>query len=124
MQKYIAEYMKLAQNQVVVRKPNEPTEEYQADMADKKDESEFKSVLQDVEYKDTPEVPKEKEFGDKANQSLFKQLLKDKKEKIEAEKKETAQPHMDKEEKGTPSALKAAHKGPIKGNPHPDPKRK
>ncbi len=120
MQKYIAEYMKLAQNQVVVRKPNEPTEEYQADMADKKDESEFKSVLQDLEYKDAPEVPKEKEFGDKANTSL----LKDKKEKIEAEKKETAQPHMDKEEKGTPSALKAAHKGPIKGNPHPDPKRK
>jgi len=124
MQKYIAEYMNLAQNQVVVRKPGEPTEEYQDNMAKEKDENEFRSVLQDLEYKDNPELPKEKAFGDEANKSLFKELLKDRKEKIEAEKKETAQPHMDKEEKGTPSALKAAHKGPIKGNPHPDPKRK
>ena len=124
MSEYIANYMGLARNQVVVRKPGEPTEEYQDNMAKEKDESEFKSVLQDVEYKDTPELPKEKAFGDEANKSLFKELLKDRKEKVEAEKKETAQPAMDKEEKGTPSALKAAHKGPVKGNPHPDPKRK
>ena len=118
MQKYIAEYMNLAQNQVVVRKPGEPTEEYQDNMNKEKDENEFRSVLQDLEYKDNPELPKEKEFGDKANQSLFKELLKDRKEKIEAEKKETAQPQMDKEEKGTPSPFTKPT------NPHPDPKRK
>jgi len=118
MQQYIAEYMGLAKNQVVVRKPNEPSEEYQADMGKEKDESEFRSVLQDVEYKDTPEVPKEKEFGDKANQSLFKELLKDRKEKIEAEKKETAQKQMDKDEKGTPSPFTKPK------NEHPDPVRR
>ena len=118
MQQYIAEYMGLAKNQVVVRKPNEPSEEYQADMGKEKDESEFRSVLQDVEYKDTPEVPKEKEFGDKANQSLFKELIKDRKEKIEAEKKETAQKQMDKDEKGTPSPFTKPK------NEHPDPVRR
>ena len=74
MGEYIANYMGLARNQVVVRKPGEPTEEYQDNMAKQKDESEFKSVLQDVEYKDTPELPKEKAFGDEANKSLFKEL--------------------------------------------------
>ena len=117
MAEYIANYMGLARNQVVVRKPGEPTEEYQEQMAEK-EKSEFKSVLQDVEYKDAPEVPAEKQFGDKANQSLFKELLKDRKEKIEAEKKETAQPQMDKEEKGTMSPLSKSK------NEHPDPKRK
>tara|TARA_A100001015_G_C15038272_1_gene737768 strand:- start:3368 stop:3973 length:606 start_codon:yes stop_codon:yes gene_type:complete len=117
MQQYIAEYMGLAKNQVVVRKPNEPSEEYQADMGKEEETTEFRSVLQDVEYKDTPELPKEKEFGDKANQSLFKELLKDRKEKVEAEKKETTQKQMDKDEKGTPSPFSKPK------NPHPDPKR-
>jgi hypothetical protein len=117
MQQYIAEYMGLAKNQVVVRKPNEPSEEYQADMGKEEETTEFRSVLQDVEYKDTPELPKEKEFGDKANQSLFKELLKDRKEKVEAEKKETAQKQMDKDEKGTPSPFSKPK------NQHPDPKR-
>lgn len=118
MAEYIANYMGLARDQVVVRKPGEPTEEYQDNMAKEKDQSEFQSVLQDVEYKDAPKVPAEKQFGDKANQSLFKELLKDRKEKVEAEKKETAQPQMDKEEKGTMSPLSKSK------NEHPDPKRK
>ena len=118
MADYVAQQMGVARDCVVVRKPNEPTEEYQEDMLDKKDESEFKSVLQDVEYKDAPEVPAEKEFGDKANQSLFKELLKDRKENVEAEKKETAQKQMEKDEKGTPSPFSKPK------NPHPDPKRK
>ena len=87
-------------------------------MAEKEKKSEFMSVLQDVEYKDAPEVPAEKEFGDKANQSLLKELLKDRKEKIEAEKKETDQKSMDKDEKGTPSPLSKPK------NVHPDPKRR
>ena len=118
MQQYIADYMGLAKNQVVVRKPNEPTEEYQDNMAKEKDENEFRSVLQDIEYKDTPELPKEKAFGDEANKSLFKELLKDRKEKVEAEKKEPDQKHMDKDEKGTPSPFTKPK------NEHPDPKRR
>ena len=118
MSEYIANYMNIARNQVVVRKPGEPTEEYQDNMAKEKDENEFRSVLQDLEYKDTPELPKEKAFGDEANKSLFKELLKDRKEKVEAEKKESTQKAMDKEEKGTPSPFSKST------NPHPDPKRK
>ena len=118
MSEYIANQMGLAKNQVVVRKPGEPTEEYQEEMKEKENKSEFMSVLQDVEYKDAPEVPAEKEFGDKANQSLLKELLKDRKEKVEAEKKETDQKSMDKDEKGTPSPLSKPK------NVHPDPKRR
>ena len=118
MAEYIANYMGLARNQVVVRKPGEPTEEYQDNMAKEKDENEFRSVLQDLEYKDTPELPKEKAFGDEANKSLFKELLKDRQEKVEAEKKEPDQKHMDKDEKGTPSPFTKPK------NEHPDPKRR
>ena len=118
MSESIANYMNIARNQVVVRKPGEPTEEYQDNMAKEKDENEFRSVLQDLEYKDTPELPKEKAFGDEANKSLFKELLKDRQEKVEAEKKEPDQKHMDKDEKGTPSPFTKPK------NEHPDPKRR
>ena len=117
MADYIAQQMGVTRDCVVVRKPNEPTEEYQENMGKEKEESEFKSMLQDVEYKDAPKVNAEDEFGDKANQSLFKELLKDRKERVEAEKKETAQKQMDKDEKGTPSPFSKPK------NPHPDPKR-
>jgi hypothetical protein len=109
--------MGLAKNQVVVRKPGEPTEQYQADMNVVK-EKDFKSVLQDVEYKDAPQHKGEDIYGDKANASLLKELLKDRKEKQEFAAKEKDQEHMSKEEKGTPSPLSKST------NPHPDPKRK
>ena len=114
---YVANYMGLAKNQVVVRKPGEPTEQYQAD-AQVKQEKDFKSVLQDVEYKDAPQHKGEDIYGDKANASLLKELLKDRKEKQEFAAKEKDQEHMSKEEKGTPSPLSKST------NPHPDPKRK
>jgi hypothetical protein len=114
---YVANYMGLAKNQVVVRKPGEPTEQYQADMNVVK-EKDFKSVLQDVEYKDAPQHKGEDIYGDKANASLLKELLKDRKEKQEFAAKEKDQEHMSKEEKGTPSPLSKST------NPHPDPKRK
>jgi hypothetical protein len=118
MAEYIANYMGLAKNQVVVRKPGEPTEQYQADMNVVKEKN-FKSVLQDVEYKDAPQHKGEDIYGDKANASLLKELLKDRKEKQEFAAKEKDQEHMSKEEKGTPSPIQAAHKGAVKGNPHP-----
>jgi hypothetical protein len=120
MSEYIANYMGLAKNQVVVRRPGEPTEQYQADMNIKK-ESDFKSVLQDVEYKDAPAVKADEVYGDKANQSLLKELLKARKEITHAEedtKNKEEKKLQDREEKGTPSPLSKST------NPHPDPKRK
>ena len=41
LREYIADYMRMSPSYVVVRKPGEPTEEYQEEIKDKKDESEF-----------------------------------------------------------------------------------
>jgi hypothetical protein len=88
MSEYLANTLNIARNQIVVRKPGEPTEQYQADMKVEKDKSEFQSVLQDIEYKEDAANKHEKRL-------------------------------QDREEKGTPSPVKAAHKGPLVGNPHP-----
>ena len=111
-------YLNLGRNQIVVRKPGEPTEQYQADMKVAKDKTEFESVLQDVEYKDAPKTKADEVYGDKANQSLLKELLKDRQENKDHPKggETGVQSHI--EEKGTPSPLSKPT------NPHPDPKRK
>ena len=118
MSEYLANYLNLAKNQIVVRKPGEPTEEYQADMTIAKEITEFESVLQDVEYKDAPKIKADEVYGDKANQSLLKELLKDRQENKDHPKggETGVQSHI--EEKGTPSPLSKP------SNPHPDPKRK
>ena len=121
MKALIADSMRLHANQVVVRTPNDPTEQYQVDM-NFKVVSEFKSVLQDVEYKDLPKIKADEVYGDKANQSLLKELLKDRKAKIEFAAKpkveqEVMKNEVDKKNSGSP--IQAAHKGPVKGNPDP-----
>jgi hypothetical protein len=121
MSEYLANYLNLAKNQIVVRKPGEPTEQYQADMTIAKDKTEFESVLQDVEYKDAPKIKADEVYGDKANQSLLKELLKARKEITYAEedaKNKAEKKLQDREEKGTPSPFTKPT------NPHPDPKRK
>ena len=124
MTEYLANYLNLGRNQIVVRKPGEPSEQYQADMKVAKDKTEFESVLQDVEYKDAPRTKADEVYGDKANQSLLKELLKDRKEITHAEDaknkdgEKVEKKVQDREEKGTPSPLSKAT------NPHPDPKRK
>ena len=120
MRSYVADYMNVPVNQIVVRKPGEPTEDYQEEMR-AKPTSEFKAKLQDVEYKDAPKVKADEVYGDKANQSLLKELLKAKQEKYEIEKgsDNKTQDIQPKEEKGSASPVQAAHKGPVKGNPHP-----
>ena len=118
MHEYIANQMNITRDCVVVRKPNEPSEEYQEAMKDDEKKSEFVAKLQDIEYKDAPEVKADEVYGDKANQSLLKELLKDKEEKFKIEKEETAQKSMSKEEEGTPSPVKDTG-GPVKGNPDP-----
>lgn len=116
MRSYVADYMNVPVNQIVVRKPGEPTEEYQEEMK-AKPTSEFKAKLQDVEYKDAPKVKADEVYGDKANQSLLKELLKAKQEKYEIEKgsDNKTQDIQPKEEKGSASPLsKVTNPKPVR----------
>jgi len=113
LKEYLAYYLNLPKNQLVVRKPGEPTEEYQ----EKPAQSEYKSKLQDIEYGDAPKVEADKIYGDKANASLLKELLKDKK-KQEFAKTEKTQDTQSKESENNPAPFTKVN------NPHPDPKRK
>jgi len=118
MKEYLSDIMRIPATHIVVRKPGEPTEQYQADMQIK---SEYMNKLHDIEYKDAPKVNAEDLHSTKANMGLLKELLKDRNaithaEDDSANKKEKEL--QDREEKGTPSPLSKA------SNPHPDPKRK
>ena len=118
MKEYLGVYMNVPQTHIVVRKPGEPSEEYQEQMEVAKT-SEYKNKLQDIEYKDAPKVKGEEFHSTKANMSLLKELLKDREDNKDHPKggQETGvQSHI--EEKGTPSPLSKST------NPHPDPKRK
>ena len=120
MRSYVADYMNIPASQIVVRKPGEPTEEYQEEMK-AKPTSEFKAKLQDVEYKDAPKVKADEVYGDKAIQSLLKELLKDRQARYEIEKgsDNKTQEAQSKDEQASTSPIKAAHQGAVKGNPHP-----
>jgi hypothetical protein len=118
MKEYLSDIMRIPATHIVVRKPNEPSEEYQDQMQVK---SEYANKLHDIEYKDAPKVNAEDFHSTKANMSLLKELLKDRNtvthaEEDSANKKEKEL--QDREEKATPSPLSKA------SNPHPDPKRK
>jgi len=118
MQEYLADYMKISPAMVVVRKPGEPTEEYQEQIAIA-GKSEYKNKLQDIEYKDAPKVNAEDFHSTNANMSLLKELLKDKAPQ-EFEKQEL------KDIKGVTTKEDAPADSPLTKatNPHPDPKRK
>ena len=116
MKEYLSDILRVPATHIVVRKPGEPTEQYQDDMQVAK-KSEYANKLLDLEYKDAPKTNAEDIHSTKANMSLLKELLKDRQENKDAPKeKENA---MSKEEESKPSPIKAAHKGPVKGNPHP-----
>ena len=120
LKEYLGVYMNLPQTHIVVRKPGEPTEEYQEEMQVAK-KSEYANKLHDIEYKDAPKVNAEDFHSTKANMSLLKELLKDREDKYEIEKgsDNKVQDTQSNEEESKPSMLKAAHDGPVKGNPHP-----
>ena len=120
LKEYLGVYMNLPQTHIVVRKPGEPTEEYQEQMQVAK-KSEYANKLHDIEYKDAPKVNAEDFHSTKANMSLLKELLKDREDKYEIEKgsDNKVQDTQSNEEESKPSMLKAAHDGPVKGNPHP-----
>jgi len=118
MKEYLSDIMRIPATHIVVKKPGEPTEQYQADMQIK---SEYRNKLHDIEYKDAPKVNAEDFHSTKANMSLLKELLKDREAhalNMEVGKDNKTQEVQSNEEKGTPSPLSKA------SNPHPDPKRK
>ena len=118
MQEYLADYMNISPAMIVVRKPDEPTEQYQDDMQVAK-KSEYVNKLRDIEYNDAPKVNAEDFHSSKANMSLLKELLKDKKPQ-EGVKQEL------KDIKGVTTKEDAPADSPLTKatNPHPDPKRK
>ncbi len=115
MQEYLSDIMRVPATHLVVRKPGEPTEEYQDNMQVAKN-SEYKNKLLDLEYKDAPKVKGEDFHSTKANMSLLKELLKDREENKDAPKEKAN--IQSNEEQGTPSPFSKST------NPHPDPKRK
>ena len=116
MKEYLSDLLGINASKIVVRKPGEPTEEYQDNMQVAQ-KSEYANKLMDIEYKDAPKVKPEEFHSTQANMSLLKELLKDREaNKDQPKEKENIQ---SKEEKGSPSPIKAAHKGAVKGNPDP-----
>ena len=75
LKEYLADYMNINASLIVVRKPGEPTEEYQADMQIGQ-KSEYANKLLDIEMKDAPKVKAEDFYGDKYNMGLLKELMK------------------------------------------------
>ena len=75
MHEYLSDLLRIPMTHMVVRKPGEPTEEYQEQMA-VAGKSEYKNKLQDIEMSDAPKVNAEDFHSTKANMSLLKELLK------------------------------------------------
>ena len=115
LKEYLADYMNINASMIVVRKPGEPTEEYQEQMQ-VAEKSEYKNKLQDIEMSDAPKVNAEDFHSTKANMSLLKELLKDR----EVDK------DMPKEKENITTKEDEAAESPFtkSTNPHPDPKRK
>ena len=123
LKEYLADYMRVAPSMIVVRKPGEPSEEYQ-DEIEKASTSEYKNKLMDIEMKDSPKVNKDEFTGDKYNMSLMRELLKSKTDRQEIAHAEEDSANkddkklQDREDKPAPSPFTTPT------NPHPDPKRK
>ena len=116
MHEYLSDILRIPATHIVVRKPGEPSEQYQDEMQVSK-KSEYATKLQDIEMKDAPKVNPDEHTGDKYNMGLLKELLKDREVNKDAPKEK--ENIMSKEEESKPSPIQAAHDGPVKGNPHP-----
>ena len=69
---YLRDYLDIDFSHLKVRKPGEPTEQYQ----EPKDET-YETRLTDAEYKDAPKIKGEEHYGDKYNMSMLKALMDD-----------------------------------------------
>ena len=119
MQEYLSDILRIPLTHIVVKKPGEPSEQYQDEMEIAKT-SEYRTKLQDIEYTDHAKIKPEDFQSTQANMSLLKELMKDRESKYTVEKgsDDKVQDIQSKEEVGTPSPLTKST------NPHPDPKRK
>ena len=119
MQEYLSDILRIPLTHIVVKKPGEPSEQYQDEMEIAKT-SEYRTKLQDIEYTDHSKIKPEDLHSTQANMSLLKELMKDRESKYTVEKgsDDKVQDIQSKEEVGTPSPLTKST------NPHPDPKRK
>ena len=122
LKEYLADYMNVNASLIVVRKPGEPTEEYQQEIADA-GKSDFANKLASVEEKfEKHPVKGEEHFGDKHNMSLMRELLKTRDrnlgeiEKGADNKTQKQVPNEDDTKTGSPIHTGP---GPVKGNPHP-----
>ena len=115
MHEYLSDLLRIPMTHIVVKKPGEPSEEYQDEMQVAK-KSEYANKLHDIEYKDAPKVNADEHTGDKYNMGLLKELLKDREENKD-QPKEKANISTKEDE----SAMSPLSKS---SNPHPDPKRK
>ena len=125
MKEYLSDILRVPATHLVVRKPNEPTEEYQDAMQVGK-KSDFANKLADVEQKFQDNAPNgrgqaDNLSGDKYNMSLMRELLKTTSDKGAIEKGTDnavgkIAPNEDDKKSGSP-----VHPGPgpVKGNPHP-----
>ena len=125
MKEYLSDILRVPATHIVVRKPGEPTEEYQDAMQVAK-KSDFANKLADVEQKFQDNAPNGRGkaddlSGDKYNMSLMRELLKDKEDRYEITKGTdnkvgNVMPSEDDKKAGSP-----VHPGPgpVKGNPHP-----
>jgi len=122
LKEYLADYMNINASMIVVRKPGEPTEEYQDQIADA-GKSDFANKLASVEEKfEKHQVKGEDHFGDKHNMSLMKELLKTRDRNLGEIEKGTD----NKTQKQVPTEVDTktgspihTGPGPVKGNPHP-----
>ena len=122
LKEYLADYMNINASLIVVRKPGEPTEEYQDQIADA-GKSDFANKLASVEEKfEKHPVKGEDHFGDKHNMSLMKELLKTRDRNLGEIEKGTD----NKTQKQVPTEVDTktgspihTGPGPVKGNPHP-----
>jgi hypothetical protein len=67
---YLCDYLDINHTHLKVRKPGEPTEEYQEPK-----QGEYETKLTDAEYKDAPKLKGEEHYGDKYNMSMLKALM-------------------------------------------------
>ena len=116
MHEYLSDILRVPATHLVVRKPGEPTEQYQTDM-DMAKKSEYRTKLQDIEYSDHAKIKPEDFHSKEANMSLLKALLKDRADsKDQPKEKSNIMPNEDDKTAGSPISTGP---GPVKGNPHP-----
>ena len=116
MHEYLSDILRVPATHIVVRKPGEPTEQYQTDM-DMAKKSEYRTKLQDIEYSDHAKIKPEDFHSKEANMSLLKELLKDRADsKDQPKEKSNIMPNEDDKTAGSPISTGP---GPVKGNPHP-----